>query len=55
MIHGLSQFRVSRALAERQPRSVTDVWDLLHSIGFEPYVVLGKDDFEEMLSMGENC
>ena len=52
MIHGLSQFRVSRALAERQPQSVSNVWGLLQSIGFEPYVVLGKDDFEEMLKHG---
>lgn len=52
MIHGLSQFRVSHALAERQPRSVSDVWGRLQSIGFEPYVVLGKDDFEEMLKHG---
>jgi hypothetical protein len=52
MIHGLSQFRVSRALAERQPQSVSDVWSLLRSIGFEPYIVLGKDDFDEMLEHG---
>ena len=51
MIHGLSQFRVSRALSEK-PQSVHDVWELLQSIGFEPYVVLGKDDFDEMLKYG---
>src|SRR5687767_4092409 len=48
MIHGLSQFRISRALTTRQPQSVHDVWHLLESVGFEPYVVLGKDDFDEM-------
>jgi hypothetical protein len=52
MIHGLDQFRVSRALAERQHRSVREVWDLLQSIGFEPYVILGKDDFDEILKHG---
>jgi hypothetical protein len=52
MIHGLSQFRVSQALSERQPQSVNDVWRLFQSIGFEPYVVLGKDDFDEMLKHG---
>jgi hypothetical protein len=52
MVHGLSKFRVSRALEARQPQSVSDVWELLQSIGFEPYVVLGKDDFEEMLKHG---
>jgi len=52
MIHGLSSYRVSQALANRQPRSVSDVWGLLESIGFEPYVVLGNDDFEEVLSHG---
>jgi hypothetical protein len=52
MVHGLDQFRVSRALADRQPQSVGDVWRLLESIGFEPYVVLGKADFDEMLKHG---
>jgi TIR domain len=52
MIHGLSKFRISQALSERQPQSVKDVWRLLPSIGFEPYVVLGNDDFDEMLKHG---
>jgi hypothetical protein len=52
MIHGLSQFRVARALEGPQPQSVRDVWDLLQSIGFEPYVVLGQDDFDEVLKHG---
>lgn len=52
MIHRLSKFRISQALSERQPQSVNDVWRLLQSIGFEPYVVLGKDDFDEMLKHG---
>ena len=54
MIHGLSKFRISRALAETPPQGVRDVWDLLESIGFGPYVVLGKDDFNEMLKHGGN-
>jgi hypothetical protein len=52
MIHDLSQFRVSRGLQEYPPKCVSDVWQLLQSIGFEPYVVLGKDDFDEMLKHG---
>jgi hypothetical protein len=52
MIHGLSQFRVARALGDWQPQSVNDVWRALQAIGFEPYVVLGKDDFDEMLKHG---
>jgi hypothetical protein len=52
MVHGLSQFRTDRALKNRQPQSVSDVWKLLGSIGFEPYVVLGEDDFNEMLTHG---
>lgn len=51
-IHGLTQFRVSQALAERKPERVRDIWRLLESIGFEPYVVVGKDDFDEMLRHG---
>ena len=52
MIRGLDKFRVSQALLERKPQSVSDVWRLFQSIGFEPYVVLGKDDFDEMLKHG---
>lgn len=52
MIHGLSRFRISRALEQMAPTSVRDVWQLLQAIGFEPYVVLGKDDFDEMLKHG---
>jgi len=52
MVHGLTRYRVSRALSERKPESVRDVWSLLESIGFNPYVVLGQDDFEEMLNNG---
>lgn len=54
MVHGLTKFRVSRALQDRQPQCVGDVWQSLQSMGFEPYVVLGKDDFEEMLKYGGN-
>ncbi len=52
LVHGLSNFRISRALSERAPQGVRDVWEILQSIGFEPYVVLGKDDFDEMLKHG---
>ena len=52
MVHGLSQFRVSRALQAQAPQSVSGVWKLLESIGFEPYVVVGKDDFDEILKHG---
>jgi hypothetical protein len=52
MVHGLSNYRISWALARQKPERVRDVWRLLQSIGFEPYVVLGKDDFEEMLMHG---
>ena len=52
MIHDLSQFRVSGGLNEYPPECISDIWRLLQSIGFEPYVVLGKDDFDEMLKNG---
>lgn len=54
MIHGLSAYRINNALAYQTPASVAAVWELLQSIGFEPYVVLGKDDFEEVLRHGGN-
>jgi hypothetical protein len=52
MIHGISQFRIAHALANSQPQSVSDLWELLPKVGFDPYVVLGKDDFDEMLKNG---
>ncbi len=52
MVRGLSRFRVSEALGRRQPQSLREAWALLQSIGFEPYVVLGRDDFKEILDHG---
>lgn len=52
MIRGLTRYRVSQALNRQKPESLREVWQLLESIGFEPYVVLGKDDFQEMLEHG---
>lgn len=52
MVHGITQYRVNRALAEQTPQSIREVWTLLESVGFDPYVVLGKDDFEEVLKNG---
>lgn len=52
MVHDISRFRISQALANGSPESVGDVWKLLESIGFEPYVVLGDDDFAEVLTHG---
>jgi hypothetical protein len=52
MIHRLTPHRISEALRHQLPQTVSDVWRLLLSIGFEPYVILGKDDFDEMVSHG---
>ncbi len=52
MVHGLSEFRIARAIAQQPPKRVLDIWALLMSIGFEPYVVVGKDDFDEILQHG---
>ncbi len=52
MIHGISRFRISEALSDYEPQNIGDIWRLLQSIGFEPYVVLGNDDFEEVLKHG---
>lgn len=52
MIHGISSFRVSRALEQLAPQNIGDVWKLLQSIGFEPYIILGEDDFNEVLNNG---
>lgn len=49
MIHGLSPYRISSALNDFKPSKVAEVWDVLESIGFNAYLVLGKDDFDEVL------
>jgi len=52
MIHGLSPFRISQAIREKKAESAKDAWESLQSIGFEPYIVLGDDDFDEVLKYG---
>jgi hypothetical protein len=52
IVHNLSEFRITRALRELPPESVSDIWELLTSVGFEPFVVFGSDDFEEILKHG---
>ncbi|MGZ8916137.1 MAG: toll/interleukin-1 receptor domain-containing protein [Methylobacter sp.] len=52
MVHEISRFRISEALRDYEPSTVLQTWELLESIGFEPYVVVGEDDFKEMLAHG---
>jgi hypothetical protein len=52
MVHGLSEYRVAHGLADNPPQGVRDIWGLLESMGFEPYVVFGDDDFDEILKHG---
>jgi hypothetical protein len=52
MVHELSAFRVTRAVTERPPQNMADVWRVLATIGFEPFVVVGRDDFDEILAHG---
>lgn len=52
MVHELSEFRIARVIADHPPERVKDIWGLLESMGFEPYVVFGDDDFDEMLKHG---
>lgn len=51
MVHDISEFRISRAIA-RKPQSIAEIWRVLESIGFDPFVVMGRDDFEEILKHG---
>lgn len=52
MIHELSEYRISRTISDSPPESIKDIWLLLESMGFEPYVVFGGDDFDEILKHG---
>jgi hypothetical protein len=51
-VHNISEFRLTRALREKSPKNMKDIWELLASIGFEPFVVVGDDDFDEILKHG---
>jgi hypothetical protein len=52
MVHELSEYRIARAITDNPPESIKDIWRLLESMGFEPYVVFGGDDFDEILKHG---
>ena len=52
MTRELSSFRITQALSKWQPQSLSDVWKVLRSMGIEPYVVLGSDDFDEIVKHG---
>lgn len=52
MVHELSEYRIARAISDYLPESIKDIWRLLESMGFEPFVVLGGDDFDEILKHG---
>jgi hypothetical protein len=52
MVHKLSPHRVNKAIGNDPPERVKDIWRLLEGIGFEPYVVVGADDFDEILAHG---
>ena len=52
MVHNLSEFRITRTVRGNPPHNVRDIWHLLQSVGFEPFVVFGSDDFKEILRYG---
>jgi TIR domain len=52
LVHGLSEFRINSAIRRQAPQSMGDIWSLLESVGFQPFVVFGRDDFEEILRHG---
>lgn len=52
MAHDLSKYRISQALSDHKPKGVRDIWELLQAIDFEPYIVLGNDDFNEIIEHG---
>ena len=52
LVHEISPYRLSEALRKNPPHGVSEIWSLLQTIGHEPYVVLGVDDFQEALKYG---
>ena len=52
LVHELSQFRVSSALRDSTPNNLVAARQTLRAIGFEPVIVLGADDYAEILRCG---
>lgn len=52
MVHEISEFRLNRALEDYEPNSVLELWNIFESVGFDPYVVFGEDDYDEILKYG---
>ena len=52
MLHDLPPDRINPALSEIQPDCVGGVWRVFDSINFQPTIVLGKDDFDELIHHG---
>jgi hypothetical protein len=52
-LHGISTFRVDGALQAMQPWSLNGVIKVLRSLGKEPYVIVGDDDFRELSNIGD--
>jgi hypothetical protein len=52
MVHGVSGARIAAALQRVVPRSINDCINTLRYCGIEPYMVVGADDFREILNAG---
>ncbi|MFX0200174.1 MAG: toll/interleukin-1 receptor domain-containing protein [Candidatus Hodarchaeota archaeon] len=51
-IHDLSRQRIEEAIRENSPENIRETFKLLRYVGLEPYVIVGKDDFEEIKRAG---
>jgi hypothetical protein len=51
-VHEFTEYRVNEAIRYSKPENLRDVWNLLRDIGWKQFIVLGKDDFDEVVQSG---
>lgn len=52
LIHGIKLIHISAALRQKYPTNLQDVLSLLEYTGVDPYMILPKDVFDELVSSG---
>lgn len=51
-IHDITEYRVNGAISYLKPNNLEDVWKLSMSVGWKQCIVLGTDDFNEVINCG---
>lgn len=52
LIHGVSQLRIEKAIYHTMPNGMPAALQAMRYMGIEPYMIVGQDDFDELLACG---